>query len=211
MKNTINLIYRNTILGSIEMALVQHMIKMEPMKIKLTLVLAFIFQFSFSQTPCIQEKYNFNNFIDAFIYINNDENFKPDLSLIHVLSLYYKDKGYMITITRDNIKSTMINPKSKYLEFFKYKNFDLLLQGKTAKDLDFFIKIISNKRVSSKSKIEFVKPHNSISYDPYQWFLLFDREMNLINYSLPEQENKIKEIFEKFGIPTSKIGEKDCE
>ncbi|SFN21230.1 hypothetical protein SAMN05421594_1502 [Chryseobacterium oleae] len=170
------------------------------MKSKLTILLFFLFQLGFSQIPCISKNFKFNNFIDAFIYTNNDENFKPDLSLIHVSSLYYKGKGYMITITRDNIKSIMVKPNSEHLEFFKYKNLDLLLQGNTTKDIKFLKKIISNKVVSNNSKVEFIKPYNNVSYDPYQWFLLFDKKMNLISYELPEEEETIKEVFKKFNI-----------
>lgn len=169
------------------------------------LILFFGIDLMFSQVPCVTKYYNFNNVIDAFIYANNDEKFKPDLSLIHVSSLYYEDKGYMITITRDNMKSIMVNPNSKNLDFFKYKNFYLLLQGKTAKDIRFLKKIISNKVPSNSSKVEFIKPYDNVSYDPYQWFLLFDKSMNLINYTLPEEEEKINEVFKKFNIVPHKV------
>ena len=209
--NTLTQYIKILFLEFIEMALTQHTIKMEHMKNKLLLVLTFIFQLGWSQIPCISKNYKINNFIDAFIYTNNDENFIPTLSSIYVSSLYYENQGYMITITRENNSDININPKAKNLNFFKYKKFNLLLKGNTAKDLGFLNKIIMDKSISNNSALKFTTPNSNISNDPYQWFLLFDREMNLINYSLPEQENKIKEIFEKFGIPTSKIGKKDCK
>ncbi|CAH0255857.1 hypothetical protein [Chryseobacterium sp. Bi04] len=168
------------------------------------LILFFVIDLMFSQVPCLVKNYNINNFIDAFIYTNNGENFKPDLSLIHISSLYYTDKGYMITITRDNIKSIMVNQKSENLEFFKYKNFDLLLQGKTTKDIKFLKKIIIDKVVSNSSKIEFIKPYDNVSYDPYQWFLLFDKKMDLVNYTIPEEQEKINKVIKKFNITLHK-------
>ena len=83
------------------------MIKMELIKNKLTiifiLIFIFIFQLLSSQTPTVSKKYNFDNFINAFIDINNENNFKPNFSIIHISSFYYDQKGYLITITRDNI------------------------------------------------------------------------------------------------------------
>lgn len=190
------------------MVLTQHMITMEHMKNKLVLLLILIFQLSWSQIPCISKNYKINNFIDAFIYINNDENFTPTLSSIYVSSLYYENKGYMITITRENNSDIMINPKAQNLGFFKYKKFNLLLKGYKVKDIEFLKKIIANKSVSNKSELKFTTPNQNITYDPYQWFLLFDKKMNLINYSLPEEENKIKEVFEKFNISTNKVEQK---
>lgn len=180
---------------------IQHTITMVQMKNKLTLLfLTFTFQLTFSQIPCVSKKYTFDNFIEAFISINNDENFKPDLSIMHISSFYYTDKGYMITITRDNIESTMVNPKSPNLEYFKYSGFDLLLQGKTAKDITFLKKIIKKKTISNLSKIKFKEPYEDVSNDPYQWFLLFDKKMNLINYTLPESKEKIIGLFKDFKI-----------
>lgn len=102
----------------------------------------------------------------------------------------------------------MINPKAQNLGFFKYKKFNLLLKGYRVKDIVFLKKIIANKSVSNKPKLKFTTPNQNITYDSYQWFLLFDKKMNLINYSLPEEENKIKEVFEKFNISTNKVEQK---
>lgn len=190
------------------MVFTQHTIKMEHMKNKLLLVLILISQLGWSQIPCISKNYKINNFIDAFIYTNNDENFTPTLSSIYVSSLYYENQGYMITITRENNSDININPKAKNLTFFKYKKFNLLLKGNTPEDLNFLNKAIINKSISNNSDLKFTTSNDNISNDPYQWLLLFDMKMNLINYSLPEEENKIKEIFEKFSIPTSKVEKK---
>jgi hypothetical protein len=183
-----------------EMVHIQHTKTLLQMRNKLTLLLIFIFQLTFSQISCVSKKYTFDNFIDAFINVNNDENFKPELSIMHISSFYYTDKGYMITITRDNIESTMVNQKSPNLEYFKYNGFDLLLQGKTLKDITFLKKIIKKKTTSNLSKIKFKEPYENISNDPYQWFLLFDKKMNLINYTLPESKEKIIGLFEDFNI-----------
>lgn len=186
----------------------QYMIKTEHMKNKLVILFILIFQLSWSQIPCVSNNYKINNFIDAFIYVNNDENFTPILSSIYISSLYYGNEGYMITITRENNSNIMINPKAKNLSFFKYKKFNLILKGGTAKDLEFLNKVIINKSITNNSNLKFTIPNNNISSDPYQWFLLFDKKMNLINYSLPEQENKILEIFEKFSISLNKVEKK---
>ncbi|WP_241314831.1 hypothetical protein [Chryseobacterium arthrosphaerae] len=178
------------------------------MKNKLVILFILIFQLSWSQIPCVSNNYKINNFIDAFIYVNNDENFTPILSSIYISSLYYDNEGYMITITRENNSNIMINPKAKNLSFFKYKKFNLILKGGTAKDLEFLNKVIINKSITNNSNLKFTIPNNNISSDPYQWFLLFDKKMNLINYSLPEQENKILEIFEKFSISLNKVEKK---
>lgn len=176
------------------------MTKMELMKNKLTFILIFLFQLIFSQTPCVSKKYNFDNFIDAFIYMNNDKNFKPNLSIIHISSFYYGEKGYLITITRDNIESIMVNPKSPNLEYFKYQGFDLLLQGKTSQDINFLKKIIKNKSESKFSNIKFKEPYDNVSYTPYQWFLFFDKKMNLKISTFPEEDDLIKEVLKKFNI-----------
>lgn len=189
------------------MVLIQNTITMGHMKNKLILLSIMIFQLSWSQIPCVSKKYKINNFINAFIYTNNDDNFIPTLSSIYVSSLYYENQGYMITITRENNNDIVINPKAKNLSFFKYKKFNLILKGNTAKDLEFLNKVIIDKSITNNSDLKFTTANNNISNDPYQWFFLFDKNMNLINYSVPEEENKIKEVFEKFNISTNK-GEK---
>ena len=75
------------------MVLTQHIIAMEHMKNKLILLLILISQLSWSQIPCVSKNYKINNFIDAFIYVNDDENFVPSLSSIYISSLYYEDQG----------------------------------------------------------------------------------------------------------------------
>ncbi|WP_250253469.1 hypothetical protein [Chryseobacterium sp. Marseille-Q3244] len=175
------------------------------MKNKLILLLILISQLSWSQIPCVSKNYKINNFIDAFIYVNDDENFVSSLSSIYISSLYYEDQGYMIIITRENNSDIMIDPKAKNLNFFKYKKFNLLLKGNKVEDIEFLKKIIDHKSISNNSELKFTTPNKNISSDPYQWFFLFDKKMNLINYSLPEKEEKIKEVFEKFDISTNKV------
>ncbi|MEJ5103875.1 hypothetical protein WH267_09030 [Chryseobacterium sp. MYb328] len=192
----------------IEMVLTQHTITMEHIKNKLILLLILVFQLSWSQIPCVSKNYKINNFIDAFIYVNDDENFVPSLSSIYISSLYYEDQGYMITITRENNSDIMIDPKAKNLNFFKYKKFNLLLKGNKLKDIEFLKKIIDHKSISNNSELKFAMPNKNISSNPYQWFFLFDKKMNLINYSLPEKEEKIKDVFEKFDILTNKFEKK---
>ncbi len=186
------------------MDLIQHMIKMELIKNKLTIILIFIFQLLSSQTPTVSKKYNFDNFINAFIDINNDNNFKPNLSIIHISSFYYDQKGYLITITRDNIESIMVNPKAANLKYFKYRGFDLLLQGKTCEDVTFLEKIIKERSPSNFSNIKFKKPYENISYTPYQWFLFFDKKMNLMVSTFPEEEDIIRKVLEKYNIKMPK-------
>lgn len=191
------------------MVIIQHTIAIVHMKNKLILVFILIFQLSWSQIPCAPKGYKVNNFIDAFIDVNNDENFVPNLSSIYISSLYQESYGYMITIIRENNDDIMINPKTKNLFFFKYKKFNLLLNAYDVKDIEFLKKIITNKSVSNNSELKFSTPNQNITYDPYQWILLFDKKMNLINYSLPEEENKIKKVFEKFNISTDKVEKKE--
>ncbi|MNK67976.1 hypothetical protein D3C87_873250 [compost metagenome] len=172
---------------------------MYQMKNKLCIILIFIFQLTFSQIPSVEKNYTFDNFIEAFIKINRDENFKPDSSIILISSLYYEGKGYMVTILRDNIES-LINPLVSNLEYFKYNNFDLLLQGKKNEDIEFLKKIIKRKMISNSSKIKFKEPNKNVSYHPYVWYLLFDEKMKLKDYTVQEEDVEIEKIFKEYNI-----------
>ena len=105
--------------------------------------LMFSFLIGYSQIPKINKSFSINKYINSFIKVNNDSNFKPNKSLIHLFARSEKEKKqYIIFISRDNIESTLIKENSDYLEFYKYRNFDLLLQGKTLEDIYFLKKII---------------------------------------------------------------------
>ncbi|MBP6577962.1 MAG: hypothetical protein KA232_12215 [Chryseobacterium sp.] len=169
------------------------------MKNKLCIILIFIFQLNFSQIPSVAKNYTFDNFIEAFIKINRDEYFKPDSSIIIISSLYYEGKGYMVTILRDNIES-LVNPLASNLEYYKYNNFDLLLQGKKSEDVEFLKKIIKRKMISNSSKIKFKEPNKNVSCNPYVWYLLFDEKMKLKDYTLQEEEVEIEKIFKEYNI-----------
>lgn len=174
------------------------------MKNRLILLIVFVFNISLAQIPCAVNDFTFNKYIDAFMYVNSDDNFKPNKSLIHILGFYSKDKGYTIVITRNNIESTVINPKAKNQEFLKYKNFDLIVKGEKPEDLVFLKQIISNTKITKNNKIKFIIPDNNISYDPYQWYFLFDKNMNLIDYYLTDGNIEIESIFRNFGIHSLK-------
>lgn len=178
------------------------------MKNKLILLFFFIFQISLAQTPCPEGNFIFNKYIDAFIYVNNDNNFKPNKSLIHIVGFYSKDKGYTIAITRDNIETTMVNPKANNQEILKYKQFDLVVNGKTPEDLIFLKKIIKYTKAIKANKIKFITPNINATSDPYQWYFLFDKNMTLINYYLTDGNLEIEPVFEKFGISTNKVEKK---
>lgn len=168
------------------------------MKNKLFIILVFIFQLTFSQIPAVSKDYAFDNFVEAFIKINKDENFKPNSSIILISSLYYEEKGYIITILRDNIES-LINPLASNLEYYKYKNFDLLLQGQKNEDLEFLKLIIKEKMISNSSKIKFKEPGKNVTHHPYVWYLLFDKNMKLKDYTLEEDE-EIERVFQEYNI-----------
>jgi len=178
---------------------------MELVKNKLILLFFFIFQISLAQIPCLENNFILNKYIDAFIYVNNDNNFKPNKSLIHIASFYSKYKGYTIVITRDNIEAIMVNPKASNQEILDYKKFDLVLKGENPEGLAFLKKIIKDTKTTKSSKIKFITPNNNITSDPYQWYFLFDKNMNLINYYLTDGNIEIESIFKKFDISTNKI------
>lgn len=105
--------------------------------------LMFSFLIGYSQIPKINKSFSINKYINSFIKVNNDSNFKPNKSLIHLFARSEKEKKqYIIFISRDNIESTLIKENSDYLEFYKYRNFDLLLQGKTLEDIYFLKKLL---------------------------------------------------------------------
>ncbi len=70
------------------------------MKSKLILLFFFIFQISLAQTQCPESDFIFNKYIDVFMYVNNDNSFKPNKALIHIAGFYSKDKGYTIVIPK---------------------------------------------------------------------------------------------------------------
>lgn len=118
--------------------------------------------------------------------------------MIHLFARSEKEKKhYIIFISRDNIESTLIKENSDYLEFYKYRNFDLLLQGKTLEDIYFLKKIIKGIVVSKNSKVRFKKSYKNVSNDPYQWFLFFDFKMILIDYTITDNNKEAIDFLEK--------------
>ena len=160
--------------------------------------LMFSFLIGYSQIPKINKSFSINKYINSFIKVNNNSNFKPNKSLIHLFAHSKKEKKqYIIFISRDNIESTLIKENSDYLEFYKYRNFDLLLQGKTLEDIYFLKKIIKGIVVSKNSKVRFKKSYKNVSNDPYQWFLFFDFKMNLIDYTITDNNKEAIDFLEK--------------
>lgn len=169
------------------------------MKNNLCLILIFIFHLTFSQTPSVSKNYSFDNTIDAFIKLNNDENFKPNLSIIFITSMSYNEEEYLISILRDNIES-LINPLSPNLEYYKYDGFDLVLHGIKSDDIEFLKKIIKKKVISKSSLIKFKEPIKNVTYDPYEWYFIFDKKMKLKDYTLPGTDAEIETIIKEYNI-----------